>query len=256
MKKTLLLAVIALLAIGVNAQKAWNFSNAPFGTALPTYAATTIVDGLKIMASDVATVVVDANGKKNLTASAASFTHRIKMGGSGSPDRLTAPYMPTTRALVFNVSGPGQIKICCLSSSGSADRKITITNGTDSLGFFNAPGVYTDAETNTVGLQTFNYTGAAATLYLYSPSSGVNIYYLEVTSYSGVPSNIKELMINKGITVTNNEIRNTNKASLEVFSVLGKKIMTTTENIQLKGMQKGIYFVRIAGTNQSLKFSI
>jgi len=256
MKKTVLFLAVAFLAIGMNAQKVWNFSNTPFGTAVPTYTTTTIADGLKIMAADLTTVIVDANGKKNLTASAASFTHRIKMGGSGAPDRLTAPNMPTTRALVFNVSGPGLIKICCLSSSSSAARKITITNGTDSLGFFDAPGTYTDAETNTVGLQTFNYTGGAATLYLYSPSSGVNIYYLEATTYSGAPSKVNTPLADSGLKINTHEIYNPKNLAIEVYSILGKKLANSTTNISTKNFQKGIYFVRIAGTNEALKFSI
>jgi len=256
MKKTLLIAIVATFSVGLFAQKVWNFSNTPFGIAVPTYATTTVVDGLKIMAATETIVVVDANGKKNLTASATSFTHRIKMGGSGAPDRLTAAYLPTTRALAFNVSGAGQIKVCCLSSSGSAARKLTISNGIDSLGFFDAPGSYTDAETNTVGLQTFNYTGGAATIYLYSPASGVNLYYLEATTYSGAPSGIEQTFINRGISIVNNEIQNKNNVRLEVYSLLGKKIISSSNNISLKALHKGIYFVRNVNTNESLKFSI
>lgn len=256
MKKTLLLTLAIVATFSINAQKIWNFSNTPFGTAVPTYSTTTVADGLTIMASASATVVVDANSKKNLTASATNFTHRIKLGGSGSPDKSTAPYLPTTRALVFNVSGPGSINVCCLSSSGSVDRKLTITNGTDSLGFISAPGTYTDAAANTVGFETFNYTGGAGTLYIYSPSSGVNIYYIEVTSYSGVFSKLTNFLADKGVSLNGKEIVNSKKQALEIFNVLGKKVLSSSENVSLKDFQKGIYIVRVAGSNEALKFSI
>lgn len=255
MKKTLLLAAVAAFTLGANAQKIWNFSNSPFG-AVTSYSTTTTVGDLKIMAGSSSAVDMDANSKKNLTASANSFTHRLKMGGSGSPDRVNAPYLPTTRALVFNVSGPGQIKVCCLSSSSSAARKLTITNGTDSLGFFDAPGSYSDTETNTVGLQSFNYTGGAATIYIYSPSSGVNLYYLEATSYSGVPTGLSQSELNENILIGKNEIQNRNRLSLEVYNLTGKKIISSDTNISLKELSKGIYVVKVAGTNQSMKFSI
>lgn len=252
MKRTLLLSAITIMGIfAVNAQKEWNFSNAPFGSAIPTYTANTIADGILIMAGATTSVVVDANAKKN---GALSFTHRLKFGGSGAPDRTTTPNLPTTRALVVNVSGPGTISVCALSSSSSAARKLTITNGVDSLGFFDAPGSYTDASSNTVGLQTFNYTGAAGKIYIYSPSSGVNIYYLSVSSY--LSAGISSTLADKGVIFNGTEIVNSKGLSLEVYSVLGKRVSSSKSTISTSNFQKGIYFVRAAGLNEALKITI
>ncbi len=114
MKKVLLSAILLAGAATMFAQKTWNFSNTEKFPA-QTFSTTTIIDGLKIMATADATVAIDANTKKHGTY---SFTQRLKLGGSGG---FTAEnrYMPTTRALVFQVSGPSlqavaQTEGCCL----------------------------------------------------------------------------------------------------------------------------------------------
>jgi hypothetical protein len=100
---------------------------------------------------------------------------------------------------------------------------------------------------------TVTYTGPATTIYIFGNSS-INLCLLSATNF--VASSVNNTIADKGISVKNNEILNTNNANLEVFSVLGKKVLSSTENISLKGLQKGIYFVRIAGTTESLKISI
>ncbi|MHB9141719.1 MAG: T9SS type A sorting domain-containing protein [Paludibacter sp.] len=245
MKKTLLSMAIAFIsAFAVNAQQTWNFSD--FTAA--TFTETTIVSGLKIMAASSTNVSIDANNKVN---GSYSFTQRLKLGGSGAATN----YMPTTRALVFNVTGPGDISVASLSSSSSTDRRLILTNGTDSLTSFTSPGSYTDANSNTIPLTTYQYTGAAATLYLYSVSSGVNIYLLAATSATPI-SSLKAVLSDKGVSFNGTEILNNKGLSIEVYSVLGKRIANSTKSLSTTNFQKGVYVVRVAGTNDALKIKI
>lgn len=247
MKKTLLLITVAFFSfLAVNAQKTWNFSD----FQLASFTSATIIDGLQILAAESTGVSIDANAKKN---GSYAFTQRIKLGGAGAwtPENR---YMPTTRALVFNVKGSGTITVSALSSSSGTDRRLLLTNGQDSISSFVAPGSYS-ADGNNIGLETFNYTGGAATLYLYSVSSGVNIYLLDVSSAVDY-SSVNNVMRDKGITISNNQINNPKNLSLEVFNMVGKKIAEANQSISTTNFQRGLYIVRIAGTNQALKFSI
>lgn len=253
MKKVLLSAILLAGAATMFAQKTWNFSNTEKFPA-QTISSTTIIDGLKIMATADATVAIDANPKKHGTY---SFTQRLKLGGSGG---FTAEnrYMPTTRALVFQVTGPGTITVSCLSSSSSADRRLLLTNGTDSISSFSAPGVYSDPDGNNIPLETFNYTGGAATLYLYSVSSGVNIYLLDVSSakdYEESPSSVKIQKSENSIAFNGSEIVNAKGLALQVFNASGKRIIASSATtISTTQLPKGVYIVREVGTSNTLKF--
>lgn len=248
MKKTLLLTVvISLLAVGVFAQKAWNFSEAPFSVISLTES--TDIDGLRILATGEAKVDIDTNNKKNGDF---SFTHRLKTGGGGGPSPET-PYLPTTRALSFNVSGPGEITVACLSSSSSEDRALIITNGVDSLGIIAAPGSYS-VDGNTVPMETFQYTGGKGTIYIYSIKSGVNFYYLSSSSYSGLPSGVSSASVDRTIFYNGNEIINTNHMDIEVFDVLGKRVAKSNTHIPFHQFENGVYFVRSVNSNVVLKF--
>ena len=71
-----------------------------------------------------------------------------------------------------------------------------------------------------------------------------------------IVASVKEIFASKGIVISNSEIRNSNKAALEVYSVTGKRVASSKENISLNGFSKGIYIVREVASGQSLKFTI
>lgn len=253
MKKALLSAILLAGATMMYAQKTWNFSDTE-KFPQQTFVSTTIIDGLKIMATSEATVIIDGNTKKN---GSYSFTQRLKLGGSGIPDIQPGDnrYMPTTRALVFQVTGPGDISVCCLSSSSSENRRLLLTNGTDSISSFDAPGTYSDDNKNTVPYETFHYTGGPATLYLYSVRSGVNIYLLDVTSAIDIVDFINTPKKGTFVSYNGLEIINNNGLSLEVYNITGKKIISSSETkIATSQLPEGIYIVREKGTANTLKF--
>lgn len=248
MKKTLLISTLIIAALATataQTQKEWTFEKAPF--EVKSYTANTDLDGLTILAASGKNVDIDANNKKNGDY---SFTHRLKLGGAATIDKATAPWLPTERAIKFSVSGPGLIKIAALSSSSSADRRLILSNGTDSLFNFAAPGTYS-VDGNTVPLESYQYTGGAATLYLWSPSSGVNIY---LVSAPATQTSVEKIQI-PGIAYNGREITNANKVRIEVYNLLGNKVAETSANLSMERFNRGIYFIKAEGSKEVMKIN-
>lgn len=157
-------------ATGSGSSQCWNISDGEFNS-LKTIETTRTINGLTIAAKSGAAVTVDASSK---SCDGKNFTHRLKLGGTGASD---------SRHLSFAVTGACSIDIYAISSSSSANRSLTVRAGS-----FNGSEVGTAAAPGTaVTKTTINYTGSAATLYVYSPSSGVNIYDICV-NYGAAPT--------------------------------------------------------------------
>ncbi|MBQ5378997.1 MAG: InlB B-repeat-containing protein [Paludibacteraceae bacterium] len=146
----------------------WNFSTSDFN-ALGTISSTTTVNGLTIAASSSATVIIEGNNK---TIDGHSFTHRLKLGGTGNKDY---------RNLQFNVTGACTIEVYATSSSTQAGNERTLNVFSGSYGG-------TPITTLSIGLSpakiSYNYTGGATTIYLGSANSGINFYAINLV-YSG-----------------------------------------------------------------------
>lgn len=251
MKKTVLilsLFIAGASVLTVQAQKEWTFDKAPFEAT--TYSQTTTLDGLTVYATEGKTVVIDDNNKRN---GEYSFTRRLKFGGSGTiADSENAPFLPSERAISFPVTGPTTVKIAALSSSSGTDRTLVMSDGITSLHTFAAPGSYSEG-TDNVPLETYQYTGGAGTLYIWSPSSGVNLY-LVATSTGGGATGVAKVTID-GVSFNGREIVNENQVRLEVYNILGNKVAESTSNISMVEQGRGIYFVKAANSKVVLKIN-
>ena len=124
----------------------------------------TVVDGLKIVATSKKTVTVDKSDKdyKNI-----SFTKRIKLSGAGSK---------SARAIAFKTAGESKVKIYATSSDTDTSRLIKIIdkNGNDVTSTAKIPGS---------SLKSVSFRlDEAGEYYIVSESGGVNIYYVEVSN--------------------------------------------------------------------------
>lgn len=211
MKKIFTLIASVIVAMSVNAQekKVWNFSD----WEATTFNAVTTIDGLTVMANEESTVVIDGNNK---TIEGANNTYkctkRLKLGGTGSAE---------ARNLNFEVTGPCTINVGLISSSSSADRTLNVATGTFDNVVANLQAVGSPAQE-----QTYKYeSNEPTTVYLYSPSSGVNIYYIEVTYTS---TNINNAIVEQGnenAPVYNLAGQRVNKDSKGVLIQNGKKFI-------------------------------
>ena len=147
--------------------KFWNISDGAFNS-LGTITSTKTIDGLTIYATSSKNVVIDGS---NQEIDGLSFTHRLKLNGTGSSD---------ARLLSFHVDGKCDIDVYLKSGSGSEDRTINVDKGSFGSSLTTIPALSTSISKGTI-----HYTGGATTIYLYSPSSGVNVYAIRVTTGGG-----------------------------------------------------------------------
>ena len=176
--KKIYMVLLSTFIIGcLNAQE-WNFSDASFN-ALGNITSTTTVNDLTIYADTEKDVDIDTNNK---SIDDYSFTHRVKLNGSGS---WTDDSTPRGRVLSIPVSGSGTVTVYGMSSSSSATRTLNVTSGdkTTLVGEFTTGG-------STIDKATFEYTGGATNLYFYSASSGFNVYLIKFDITNSVKSNI------------------------------------------------------------------
>ena len=145
----------------------WNMSDAAFNS-LGTISSQTTIDGLTIYATSSKNVVIDGS---NQEIDGLSFTHRLKLNGTGSSD---------ARLLSFHVDGKCDIDVYLKSGSGSEDRTLNIDKGSFGSALTTIPAL-----SASISKGTIHYTGGATTIYLYSPSSGVNVYAIRVTTGGG-----------------------------------------------------------------------
>lgn len=211
MKKifTLIASVIVAMSVNAQEQKVWNFSD----WKETTFNAVTTIDGLTVMANEENTVVIDGNNKTIEGANNTyKCTQRLKLGGTGSAE---------ARNLNFEVTGPCTINVGLISSSSSADRTLNVATGTFDNVVASLQAVGSPAQE-----QTYKYeSNEPTTVYLYSPSSGVNIYYIEVTYTS---TNINNAIVEQGnenAPVYNLAGQRVNKDSKGVLIQNGKKFI-------------------------------
>ena len=278
MKKTLLLTAFAFIAIlGANAQKTvWNLGGDPtvatngsaawaINTGLAngsstTYGGTETINGLTITTGMISTTslcgVVSASPKSYTsptTSIAYVFANKFLLNGAGysggaNTDATPLVFMPTQKYASFNVSGNSTIYMIGVTGSNGSARNAFVTDGTKLIGTVNFPSSNADLFEGTI-----NYTGPATKLYLFFNAS-IALNYLSATSV--VLTGVNQVLTDKGVTFNGTEILNKNGLSLEVYSVLGKKVASSTTSIPTANFQKGVYIVRVAGMNDSLKICI
>jgi hypothetical protein len=260
MKKTLLIsAALLFIAFSINAQgaiKVWNVGNDPVN--FPVSAGigagpdkSVYVDGLGIHTGTVTNTNMGAVNASAKTFGSFTFVNRFQFNGGGYTgsvvgDVTPTVFMPTQRYLTIQVGGNSTIYVIGITGSSSETRRMFVTNGTALVGTAVFPSGSDLADA------TIQYTGPATTLYLFCNVS-CNLHYLSATNV--VLSSVKSVLADKGVTFNGKEVLNNNNLSLEVYNVLGKRVMNSTGNISVESLQKGVYFVRAAGVNDVLKFS-
>ena len=166
MKKLFSFIAAALVTLGANAQKSWNFSDSQWEAK--DYEETTTIDGLTIAAtSSSKKVTIDAS---KVTVDNVSYTQRLKFGGTGDKDN---------RHLKFDVDGPCEITVVLSHSSTSGDpRNLNICANT-----FDTKNYLTqfNVAAGEAKKATYTYKGEATTICIGSANSGINLYAIYVS---------------------------------------------------------------------------
>ncbi|MDD4968172.1 MAG: hypothetical protein PHT07_01965 [Paludibacter sp.] len=278
MKKTLLFTVAVLLtAVSLSAQTVWNLGGDPtvatngsaawpLNTGLAngsstTYGGTETVNGLTITTGMISTTslcgVVSASVKgftSPTTSITYAFVNKFLLNGAGytgatNTDVTPLVNMPTQKYASFDVSGNSTIYMIGVTGSNGSARNAFVTNGTSLIGTVNFP-----SSNAALSEGIINYTGPATKLYLFFNAS-IALCYLSATNVV-VTTSVNQVLSDKGISYNGNEILNTNGLSLEVYNVIGKKVAASMASIPTNKFQKGVYIVRAAGLNDSMKICL
>ena len=151
----------------INQSKTWTFDT--YGDTAE-YSSETDLDGLTLYANADAKVNLD---KSNKSFDGVKYTHRLKLGGSGSFDGD----VPAARVLGFIPGMPGTVTVHFAHASSSGDsRTLAIKQGDQEASQAVEPN----------GLATATCSVEAnKPVYIYSQSSGLNIYAIIYTVSGG-----------------------------------------------------------------------
>ena len=139
-------------------------------SALPTQMTgeTKLNDFISILADSKNTVTVDNNEKTYAEDTSKTFTHRLKLGGTG-----TADYRSVKLTIA---SDNATIIVYCLSSNSGSDRALNFNDST-----FTTLSSGVAAGKPDTGVSKLVFTADEAGIYyLASASSGINIYGIEI----------------------------------------------------------------------------
>ena len=149
----------------------WNISDDAFVSLLGSITANQTVNGLNIVATSEKNVQVEAMIEQQVF-DGYTFTHRFKLNGTGANN---------SRHLKFAVTGACTIDVYLVSGSSEVQRTLNVA-----IGSFGTNVTELVAGT-TIAKQTYEYTGGATDIYMYSKNSGINIYQICVT-YPATPT--------------------------------------------------------------------
>ncbi len=224
----------------------WNISDAAFN-ALGVMTTTKVVNGLTIYAAEGKNVDVDANSK---TLEEWTFTHRLKFGGTGAFDE---DGKPLNRVVGFKVPGKSKITIALQSASSTADRILNVSADHKDNIIAEVPALGAAISKGVV-----EYTGGPASIYLWSPNSGVNIYLIKVEPLS---TNVREsIVIRDEVRVFPNPASDRvfvgvkKPTEVGIYSLTGSLIKlqmveSDGDPIHISDMKAGVYIIRSTRTN-------
>ena len=132
----------------------------------------TTIGDFTVNATSDKKVTIDEN--KKFSDSGMEFTQRLKFNGSGAADK---------RSISFTTTGPATITVYAMSGNKSEDRPLLLvaSDGVTELDSQLALGVAPD---DIIAALTYK-VDAAGTYYLWSKSSSISVYYIEVATEGG-----------------------------------------------------------------------
>lgn len=149
----------------------WNPSNANTVPAVSsdTDSADSTNDTNVTLIKDAA--IIDSNATDS---EGTAYSKALNFSGGGST---------TSKAVKFTVNGACKVYVVT-RSGGDAGRKLVLSNGTTKLHEFS-----TVASSANPPVSSYDYTGGAGSLYLYSAGSGINVYLIKIVyGSSSTPS--------------------------------------------------------------------
>lgn len=168
------------VAFNVQSQiKSWQFDT-PEWIAKKMFYAPDYVDSLGVLAGPETPVFIEGTSKMFVHPNGNYlFKNALRLPGPGLPS-LQMPFFPTTRAVSFEMTGPGNIEIISLSTNQTSGR-LLITNGAQLLDTIQIrPNTFTAPDGGQLPLDTYHYDGGPSPIFIYSADIPVDLYYIQI----------------------------------------------------------------------------
>jgi len=158
-----------------------------------------------------------------------------------------------------SVQGPCTITYYCAGSSATAGRQIMVTiNGvsTPDAGFteLTIPGP-TGAAVQATRKMVYSYTSTGpCVISLIGNGGGVYLYDVKIEAGVSIKHSPAIARTN-AIQINGYVVKNNSKARIDFYSLSGAKVFSSNAAvISLRTISKGVYFARVSGTNEGIKF--
>ncbi|MEA4937521.1 MAG: T9SS type A sorting domain-containing protein [Paludibacter sp.] len=158
--------------------KDWVFST-PEWIAKKSFYAPGYIDSLGVLAGPKTPVHVIAASKTYVSPTMTyTFTHALRLTDGAKPDTIGQTPLPISMAVAFEMNGPGQIRVMCLSTT-QQPRPVIISNGVQMLHSFMAmPNNYVDSTGNQLPVEIYYYNGGHSPIMIYSMGGGLDLFYI------------------------------------------------------------------------------
>lgn len=203
----------------------WNFSDDIFNSLGNPIAANEVtINGLTLIKGSKNIGVIEASG----SCDGYNFTHALSYSGSGNTSSC---------AVRFDVEGNCTITVYGISG-GKEERTLRLATETTTIQDNTVPASGSD-----IAKLTYNYTGEATTLYLFSAGSGIRVFGIKLSYPLST-----ELTVHTGSSIRyqNGEIQNPENTPAMLFHISGQCMEYSTGNIDMKAYPSGIYIIRTA----------
>lgn len=278
MKKIYLtLVVLAFLCAANATERMWIFAN--FGLSLPVDYSASPLSGPEIYTT-VKTIPLDETSwtGTNCTSSCSQgleLCKNYKISTAAKPDQagvygsfgarfqldgltpaVVPPAIPVTSYLAFEVIGNATITLWC-NPKDAAAKPMNVVNSSGAVVATGTTSAVSSGSNPYAELVTINYTGAATRLTIY-PTYALNqniscLYIYAIKVVDSPPTDIQENQVTAPLKKVGNQIQNEEAASVEIYTVLGAKVLASSEtSIDIAGLASGVYIARTS--TGSLKF--
>jgi hypothetical protein len=176
------LTFLLCLTMTFNAQsqiKWWQFDT-PEWIAKKMFYAPDYVDSLGVLAGPETPVFIEGTNKMFVHPNGNYlFKNALRLPGPGLTDPQM-PFLPTTRAVAFEMGGPGNIEIISLSTTPNTGQ-LLITNGARLLHTIQIkPNTFTAPDGGQLPLDSYHYEGGPSPIFIYSADIPVDLYYIQI----------------------------------------------------------------------------
>lgn len=199
----------------------WNFSDDIFkniGNPIDDNEVT--INGLTLIKGSKSIGVIEASGSYD----GYNFTHALSYSGGGSTNSCVVK---------FDVSGNCTVTVYAVSGNTAEERTLRLATETEKI---------QDNTVSNIAKLTYNYTGEATTLYLFSAGSGIRVFGIKLSYPLSTDGAVTQTA--PSIRYLNGKIQNPENENIILYNISGQCIEYAHGDIDMNTYPTGIYIIR------------